>query len=84
MFDTSKTYFFGVATDEPSPSKEPKRPHFAIGDLVYYYPPGDRYGKMVTVTGYTYDENGNILVNIKQVVSGELFTWTVPASQIRV
>ena len=71
MLDTTKEYFFGVATDTPpGPKKRVTCPH-AVDDLVYYYAPGERIGKISTVNGWHYDENGNVIVSITIGATGE-------------
>ena len=71
MLDSTNTYFFGVATDKPIEEKKRPTCPYALGDLVYYYPPGKHQGTLWTVQSWHYDENGRVIVSISRVVSGE-------------
>lgn len=71
MLDSSRTYFFGVATDTPQREKKPEQPNFAINDIVYYYAPGERYGETATVMGYWRDDDGRIKMSLQITRTGE-------------
>ena len=81
MLDEANTYFFGVATDTPSGPKKPEQPHHAVGDIAYYYEPGDRMGKIGTVNGYWRDDNGRIMIDFTITATGE--NISAPQSRIR-
>ena len=67
MFDTSKTYFFGVTTDAPETKKQPETCPYAVGDGVYYTAPGSRQGELYFVKGWYRNENGRAIVIISRV-----------------
>lgn len=81
MLDTGNTYFFGVATDAPQREKTPEQPHYAVGDVAYYYEPGDRIGKIGTVNGYWRDDNGRIMIDFTITATGE--NISTPQSRLR-
>lgn len=78
MLDTTRTYFYGVATDEPNAAyeKKPEQPQFAVNDLVYYFAPGKTHGDPATVTGYYRDDDGRIKVKLIVTRTGEEITTT--------
>lgn len=70
-----KTYFFGAARDiedlEAENRKKPATCPFAPGDVIYYYEPGNRTGKIGRVNGWHYDDNGRVKVSITLTATGE-------------
>lgn len=82
MLDNKGTFFFGVATNEPNNGrKKPEQPQLAIGDIAYYYAPGETHGCIATVNGYSRDENGRINYNLTVMATGEEVTAT--AGQVK-
>ena len=73
MLDTTRTFYFGSARDieDYNNSNTPARCPFAVGDIVYYYEPDNRTGKIAEVQGWHYNEDGNVRVNIKITATGE-------------
>ena len=71
MLDTTRTFFYGVATDTPQTEKKPEQPRVAINDIVYYYAPGESHGDTATVTGYWRDDDGRIKVSLVITRAGE-------------
>lgn len=78
MIDTTKTYYFGVATDEPIKEKN-KRQYcpYAINDLVYYYEPGSNRGQISTVIGYSYDKDGKVIIDLEIGATMEKISTTL-------
>lgn len=74
MLDTSKTYFFGVATDLPDNGrKKPEQPECAAGDIMYYFAPGARNnGEICEVKSiWRDDDTGRIKVKVRIMRNGE-------------
>ena len=73
MLDTTKTFFYGVATDLPDADykKKPEQPKCAVNDIVYYFAPGERQGKTASVLGYWRDDDERIKVKIHVTATGE-------------
>lgn len=78
MLDTTQTYYFGVARDiedlENENRRKPKTCPYAANDIVYYYEPGNRNGKIAEVQGWHYDERGNVKVRVRITATGEEIT----------